>query len=90
MDTVLELLRAQMTNGKRWTWVSLANSYNSKMAGQPQKAGEKLVKGGNQKADILKEDRLAPRRTGASIQGALTKLQEYCELIEELLPTFEE
>lgn len=86
-DTVLELLRAQMTNGKRWTWVSLANSYNSKMAGQLQKAGEKLVKGGNRKADILKEDRPAPRRTGASIQGALNKLQEYRELMEELLPT---
>jgi hypothetical protein len=85
-DTVLELLRAQMTNGKRWTWVSLANSYNSKMAGQLQKAGEKLVKGGNRKADILKQDRLAPRRTGASIQGALNKLQEYCELMKELLP----
>jgi hypothetical protein len=89
MDTVLELVRAQMTSGKRWTWVSLANSYNSKMVGQLQKAGEKLVKGGNRKADILKEDRLAPRRTGASIQGALNKLQEYRELMEELLPTVE-
>jgi hypothetical protein len=90
MDTLLEVVRAQMTTQERLTWVSLANSYNSRIAGQLQMAGEKLVKGGNRKAGILKEDRQAPRRTGASIQGALNKLQEYHELMEELLPTVDE
>jgi hypothetical protein len=87
MDVVLELVRAQMTTHQRLTWISLANTYNLKMAGHLQKAGEKLVKGGNRKADILKEDRQAPRRTGASIQGTLNKLQEFREMMEELLPT---
>ncbi len=87
VDTVLKLVSALLASGKGWTWASLAKSYNSKMAGQLQKAGEKLVKGGNRKADILKEDRQAPRRTGVSIQGALNKLQGYHELMEEFYPT---
>ncbi|KAE9369337.1 hypothetical protein N431DRAFT_510896 [Stipitochalara longipes BDJ] len=84
---VLDLMREQMEHHGYIKWNRLTNTYNRRMAGVTQRAGEELVAQGNRKAGVLKEDREAPWRTKSALAGVKDRWQEFKDMVEASLPS---
>jgi hypothetical protein len=86
---VLDLVTSQLQIRSSIKWNKLANSFNRKMVGTTQYAGEKFCSRGTRILDVLEEDRAAPWRTKSSIQGMCFKWTEYKALLDAAIPEVE-
>jgi hypothetical protein len=59
------------------------------MTGVVQRTGERFLSQGNRRSEVLLEDRPAPRRFTAAIQGLSIQLPEYKTLTDAVLPNAE-
>jgi len=82
-EYVVYLVTKQLKVSHHVKWRRLANQFNAHFHGSTQRTGEKLLLRGRQKLGVITEDRPAPWRTSAAIQGQASKWQDLKEILRE-------